>query len=305
MSDNIKSGIIIKGLSGLYEVRLDGGGSVMCPARGLFRHEGETVAAGDRCVLTMSPDGSGSITEILPRRNLLMRPPIANLDTLFIVIAAAKPAPSPFTVDKLTCIAVHNDITPKIVINKKELDPERAESLAEIYRSVGFETFLTSCESGEGMKELSECVASLGEGSICAFAGASGVGKSTLLGVLFPDMEFATGEISRKNQRGRHTTRHVELYDTGRAYVADTPGFTLLDFTRYDFFDLDDLPFTFPEFAEHLENPGCRYTRCTHKTEEGCAVVDALNRGLIPFQRHESYCALWEELKEKRDREYD
>lgn len=306
MQENIRTGLILRGVGGLYTVRLDGaeGETVSCRARGLFRHQDITPLPGDRVALAMEGEenGDGMISEIIDRRSALIRPPLANLDYLFVTLAPARPAPVFETVDKLTAIADHNGIEPVLIIGKAELGPAEAARIADIYRTAGFAAFPLSCHTGEGIEALRGYIDQHLSGKIAAFAGASGVGKSTLMSTLFPGLNLATGGLSRKIERGRHTTRHVELYPLpvgdGTAFLADTPGFSMLDFARFDFFTLDDLPGAMREFAPYLGQ--CRYTDCTHLCEEGCAIVEAVARGEIPQSRHESFRALYAVLKEKK-----
>ena len=307
MQENNKTGCILRGVGGLYTVLLDGGEgeTVFCRARGLFRHHDITPLPGDRVALTNGGEAGHDdvmITDILPRRSALIRPPLANLDYLLITLAAAKPAPILETVDKLTAIAEHNGIEPLIVIGKAELDPDAAARIAAIYRAAGFAAFPLSCRTGEGIDALRAYINTHFPGKIAAFAGASGVGKSTLMSVLFPALDLATGALSRKIERGRHTTRHVELFplpvEGGTVFLADTPGFSMLDFARFDFFSLDDLPAAMREFSPYIGK--CRYTDCTHLCEEGCAIVEAVRRGEIPQSRHDSFRAIYAVLKGKK-----
>lgn len=306
MQENSRTGLILRGVGGLYMVLLDGaeGETISCRARGLFRHRDITPLPGDRVRLAIEREESDEvmISDILDRRSALIRPPLANLDYLFVTLAAAKPAPVFETVDKLTAIADYNGIEPVIVIGKAELAPDEAARFAGIYRAAGFDVFPLSCHTGEGIDALRDYLGANLPGKIAAFAGASGVGKSTLMSTLFPTLDLVTGGLSRKIERGRHTTRHVELYPLsvggGTAYLADTPGFSMLDFTRFDFFTLDDLPAAMREFAPYLGK--CRYTDCTHLCEEGCAIVEAVARGEIPQSRHDSFRALYAVLKEKK-----
>ncbi len=250
------------------------------------------------------------IDEIGERKSLLIRPPVANLDYLFAVIPCASPEPDLLTADKLTVIAENYGIEPVIVLNKADLAPERAKELTGIYRTAGYGVFPLSAVSGEGVEDLraylSEISRSQPEGGHVsgAFAGASGAGKSTLMTALFPSLDLTTGAISRKIERGRHTTRHVELYplrpDPGKApdavfWLADTPGFSMLDFTRFDFFPYDELAASFREFDDCLGN--CRYTKCTHLREEGCAVIEKMKAGGIAESRHDSYVRIYEEQR--------
>ena len=293
-------GRIIEGVGGLYTVRCEEGGEVKlipCRAKGVFRHERITPLVGDNVSIDVSAgEGNAVIDEILERKNSLIRPPMANLDCVFVSMAAAKPAPMLDMTDKLISILEHNDIEPVIVVEKCELDRERAAEIKAIYESAGYPVFVISCETGEGIEEIKDFISS--RKGILALAGASGVGKSTLLNKLFPTLGLFTGSVSRKTERGRHTTRAVTLLELGEElYFADTPGFSMLDFERFDFFDLEDLPLSFREINERIGQ--CRYTKCTHRKEDGCAVVEAVKSGEIAKSRHESYVALYEILKNK------
>ncbi len=324
-------GYVVWGVGGLYRVRLLpacakavpkpyedqplDGRTVPARGRGNLRR-GEGLLVGDfvevsyeessytlqNGMVQPAPDGAGiAISKILPRRSSLIRPPMANLDVLFVTAAAAAPAPDLGTLDKLLCIAVYNHILPVVVVNKRDLAPEKAREMEAIYRGAGFLTFCTAGKTGEGIADLKEWIAQNLSGRLAAFAGASGVGKSTLLGNLFPGVSFQTGDISRRIARGKNTTRQIEIHplsdDPDCGYIADTPGFTMLDFEQFDFFDLDDLPHTFPEFAPYLGK--CRYTDCTHTKEEECEIVKAVRAGKIAPSRHETYLALYQILKKK------
>ena len=245
------------------------------------------------------------IDEILDRRNLLIRPPIANLDYLFTVIPCASPEPDLLTADKLTVIAENYGIETVVVINKADLAPDKAEEYAGIYRSAGYRVFKLSCTTGIGVDELREYIAGISSDVGAdrhisgAFAGVSGAGKSTLMTKLFPELSLTTGSVSRKTERGRHTTRHVELYPVnvggGVFWLADTPGFSMLDFTRFNFFPYDELAGSFREFGDCIGE--CKYTKCTHLREEGCAVIKKMNDGGIKPTRHESYIKIYEEQR--------
>ena len=318
----------MQGVGGLYTIALLhndtplGGQRVLCRAKGAFRHEGMTPLPGDDVMIgyddsalrqsegrqVAAEDGGGlRIEAILPRKNALIRPPMANLELLFVSMAAAAPAPLLPVVDKLISIAEHNGIEPVIIVGKSDLDSENAERIRSLYGRAGFDAFTVSCERGEGVDAVREYLACRGRDKISAFAGASGVGKSTLMNALFPSLSRMTGQISKKNERGRHTTREVTLFALGSllpdgegvsGYIADTPGFSMLDFVRFDFFEKDDLPHTVREFAPYLGK--CRYTDCTHTQEEECAVIAAVRRGEIAPSRHESFVAMYNDLKDKR-----
>lgn len=308
-------GKIIKGVGGNYYVRPEGAERdtlLPCRARGKFRHVGISPLVGDNVILLsdrplfegeLPSDIEIVLDEIVDRKSALIRPPLANLDILFVSMASAFPSPILSTVDKLISIAEVNGIEPVIVIGKSELDGESTEKLCDIYRGAGFEVFPLSAKSGEGVEALTAYIKANLAGKIAAFAGASGVGKSSLLSRLFPETSIETGEISQKIERGKNTTRHVELFDYecdgGIGYIADTPGFSLLDFVRFDFFDKEQLPMTMREFRAHLGE--CRFKKCTHTKEDGCAILEAVKRGEISPTRHESFLEMYNSLKDKHD----
>ncbi len=299
--DKKTKGRIIKLLGGLYTVRAEEKGEmkdIACRARGSFRHSRLSPLVGDNVIVDIGGgEENAVIEEICERKNSLIRPPLANLDTVFVTMASASPSPMPDMADKLTAILEYNDIEPVIVIGKSELDGKRAEELRETYEKAGYKVFILSCETKEGIEEIEEYIGSL-ENKLAAFAGASGVGKSTLMNALFPSLELGTGDVSRKTERGRHTTRAVTLFEIGKgSFLADTPGFSMLDFERFDFFDLEALPQCFPEINERIGQ--CKYTKCTHRKEEGCAIVEAVRSGDIARSRHDSYLMLYDVLKNK------
>ena len=304
------NGKVIKGLGGLFTVRVVTENGVVhysCRAKGSLKRDEDKVLVGDEVKLWIDdelPDGK-IISEVLPRKNSLIRPPLSNLDYIFIVFAAKKPLPVTETVDKLISIAEHNCITPVCVISKSDLDGLEAERLAKIYNLAGIPTFVTSSENKEGVEELKKYISeNLVCGKTAAFAGASGVGKSTLMNALFPGLSLATAEISQKIERGKHTTRHVEIFDIDKGidtgFLADTPGFSLIDFARFDFFSLEELLPTFREFSSFLGR--CRYADCAHvgEGEDECAVLRAVGEGKIAQSRLDSYRAIWRTLKEKK-----
>ncbi len=304
-------GKIIGVSGGLYKIKTENDEIVFCRAKGAFRHSGLTPLVGDNVKLrfdgvTVKSDESGGgvvIEEVLERKNALIRPPMANLDCMFVSMASASPAPILPTVDKLIAIAEHNSIEPYIVIEKCELDPEKATEIRNIYELGGFKVFAVSCVTGEGIDELRDFIYSELTGKTSAFSGASGVGKSTLMNMLFPSLSLETGNISRKIERGKHTTRSVELYslekDGKTVYIADTPGFSMLDFKNFDFFGKDDLPYTFREFVPLIGQ--CRYTKCSHTKEDGCAILEEIKNGKIAKSRHDSFLEIYSILKDKKE----
>ena len=319
MSEKIY-GKVMQGVGGLYSVRITDcdtadksiiGNTVSCRARGAFKHNNISLLAGDNVILCLTRNDdkqSGSdeyvIDEIATRKNSLIRPPLANLDYLFITLAAASPSPILSTVDKLISIAEFNEIEPIIVITKCELDPEYANKIKKIYENSGFTVFCLSAVQNIDIEPIDDFIKSMLPSKLAAFAGASGIGKSTLLNRLFPALSLSTSEISKKIQRGKHTTRKVELFpvvfenDPAKCgYIADTPGFSMLDFERFDFFEKDDLVYTMREFRPYINQ--CKYTKCSHTKEDGCAIIQALTDGKIEHTRHQSFCELYNVLKAK------
>ena len=304
-------GKIIGVSGGLYKIQTRDGEIVFCRAKGAFRHSGLTPLVGDNVRLrfdgvTVKGDESGGgvvIEEVLERKNALIRPPMANLDCMFVSMASAQPAPILPTVDKLIAIAEHNGIEPFIVIEKCELDRERVAEIRNIYEMGGFKVFAVSCVTGEGVDELRDFIYGELTDKTTAFSGASGVGKSTLMNMIFPSLSLETGNISRKIERGKHTTRSVELYslekDGKTVYIADTPGFSMLDFKNFDFFSKDDLPYTFREFVPLIGQ--CKYTKCSHTKEEGCAILAEIKNGGIAKSRHDSFLEIYSILKDKKE----
>ena len=284
------TGIIVKAISGFYYVSFSDQ-VYCCKARGSFRNRETSPLVGDRVDFTAIEEDEGVIEAILPRKNALSRPPIANLDKLFIVSSFDHPAPNPYLIDKLSAIAFYHGMQPVIVFNKSDRGDFRA--FEEIYSLSGLPTYTVSAKSGEGMQGIREEL----NNSVSAFTGNSGVGKSSILNALFGDLQLKTGAISEKLGRGRHTTRHTELFRVGEnAFVADTPGFSALDAHSRDYEFKTGLIRFFPDLDAFSD--GCRFSSCTHVCEKGCAVTQAVKEGRAAESRHTSYCQLLEEMKD-------
>lgn len=289
----MKKGIIFKALSGFYYVDTPEG-KVECRARGRFRKDGISPLVGDEVMIEESGNGKGTLVEILPRRNSFIRPAVANIDTLVIIASAVIPVTDPFLVDRIAAIAELKGCEPIICVNKSDADP--GDELYNIYSKSGFKTIRTSAFSGEGVEELGAAL----KGRTCAFTGNSGVGKSSLLNALEPDFGIATGEVSEKLGRGRHTTRHVEMFRLSNGAAAiDTPGFSSFDAEDVDLELKERLPELFREFAPYGND--CRFADCAHVKEQGCEVIAAVERGEICRSRHTSYVRLHEQLKDLRE----
>lgn len=287
------NGIILRALSGFYYVDTESG-LIECHARGLFRKNCDSPLVGDRVKIEILSDGTGVVKEILQRKNFLVRPPIANIDKIFIVSSYSTPAPNTLVIDTMTAIAEDKGIEPVIVFNK--CDMGCFDEIAETYRKCGYSVYIVSANDNIGIDLLKNELSN----SVSVFAGNTGVGKSSLLNTLFGDLELKTGEVSEKLGRGRHTTRHVELYSIGEnSFVADTPGFSSLDLEDSDLIFKENLQFAFREFEYLIGN--CKFTSCTHTGEKGCAVLDALENGNICKSRYDSYKLLYSELSKKKD----
>jgi len=282
----MSDGIIVKALSGFYYVTTEKG-IVECRARGRFRLDGSSPLVGDRVTCSVDTNGKGRIDKVHERKNWFIRPAVANIDTLVFIAANTNPVTDPFLVDRISVIAAEAGCELVICINKTDIDP--AERLYEIFTKAGFPVVRTSAETGEGMDELRKLLC----GKVCAFTGNSGVGKSSILNVLLPDADIKTGEVSEKLGRGRHTTRHVELYDLGGdTYIADTPGFASLDVAMTCTILKENLQFDFIDFAPYIGS--CRFNDCAHLKEPGCAVREAVEQGKITKSRYRSYERLYE-----------
>ncbi|MBM6974813.1 ribosome small subunit-dependent GTPase A [Intestinimonas butyriciproducens] len=292
-------GMIRKALSGFYYVDDGSGELVSCRARGKFRHKKITPLVGDRVKFTRLSDGSGALDEILPRKNQFQRPAVANIDQLVIIVSGAIPVTEPFLIDRVTAIAdskEHCDCL--ICINKCDLEP--GDELYKIYTAAGFPTIRVSATTGEGIDTLRAAISE----KVSAFTGNSGVGKSSILNALSPSFHLQVGEVSEKLGRGRHTTRHVELYRLETdAVVADTPGFSSFDTERMELLRKEELELAFREFRPYLG--ACQFVGCSHVKEKGCAILAALREGKIMPSRHASYIRLWEQVKDLREWELE
>ncbi len=290
----ILTGTIVKAVSGFYYVQTNAG-IYECRARGIFRNNKLTPLVGDHCEIEVleEPEQKGNVVKLLERKNAFVRPPVANIDQMGIVFAAAAPDPIPFLIDKLTVIAEHHQIKPFLVMNKTDLMTEVAEHLPHAYRLAGYQVFCVSAAKGKGTEALKEQL----QDQVTVFAGCSGVGKSSLLNLLGDDICLETGGVSRKIQRGRHTTRTVELFSLGpTTFVADSPGFSSLDIQDIRAAELEDC---FPELRKYVGK--CRFRGCSHTSEPECAVRSALEQGEIAKSRYESYVQMYQILKDIKE----
>ena len=289
----MSEGRIQKALSGFYYV--DTGTEVLtCRARGKFRKDGVSPLVGDRVEVRELGNGEGFVEAILPRKNAFTRPAVANIDQLVVIASGAIPKTDPFLIDRVAAIAALKGCEVIILLNKCDLDS--ADSLYQIYRAAGFQTLRVSAQTGEGLEELIPLIS----GKLSAFTGNSGVGKSSILNALDPEFHLQVGEISDALGRGRHTTRHVELFRLScGAEIVDSPGFSSFETDELNLELKHRLPDTFREFQPYLEH--CRFVGCSHTKEKGCAVLEAVRRGEIQKSRHASYLRLYEELKPLKD----
>ncbi len=279
-------GVISKALSGFYYVSTEHG-LIECKARGRFRLDGTSPLVGDKVLCSTDAQGKGRIDTVQPRRNWFVRPAVANIDAMVFIAANTNPVTDPFLVDRVSVIAAEAGCSLIVCVNKADID--QGEGLYNIYSAAGFTVIRTSAETGEGMTELMDAV----RGKICAFTGNSGVGKSSILNRLLPEANIPTGEVSEKLGRGRHTTRHVELYSLGGGtYVADTPGFASFDVEMMNPIPKERVQYDFIDFEPYIGC--CRFTDCAHLKEPGCAVTEALQQGKLMPSRYRSYVRLYE-----------
>ena len=284
-----RTGRILRSLSGFYDVQTPEG-LVTCRARGILRKEGNSPLTGDMVSITLEK-GKGMVESIAPRRNSFVRPAVANVDTLVVFAANVNPVTEPFLIDRVAAIAGDQNVEVVLCVNKCDLDP--AIDLVRIYEKAGFTVICTSAETGEGV----EALRSILNGKLTAFTGNSGVGKSSILNRMCPELQLPVGEVSEKLGRGRHTTRHVELYSLGEdTYVADTPGFSSFDTDQMDIILKENLQYAFPDFGPYTGK--CRFDDCSHRREPGCAVRAALEAGEIEPTRYDSYLKLYEKASQ-------
>ena len=284
-------GRLIKGIGGFYYVET-AEAVFECKARGIFRQKKITPLVGDLVSITVNERGENTIDEIKNRKNFLVRPPLANIDRLFIVASSISPSINMLVLDRLIAIAEYKGIEPIIVFTKSDLD-DGYKKYNDIYLSAGFKTIVCNNKNGDG----TEKVASLLKNHISAFTGNTGVGKSSLLNSIDSSLSLNTGETSKKLGRGRHTTRHCELFKVAGGYVADTPGFSTVDFEKSEKIMKDKLPYCFREFEPYLTE--CKFlNNCSHINDKGCAIVNAVEKGIISKERHNSYIELYNEVKD-------
>ena len=283
------TGRIVRSLSGFYDVQTPDG-LITCRGRGALRRGGQTPLTGDLVQISVEK-GKGMVEQLLPRKNSFIRPAVANMDALVIFAANVNPVTEPFLIDRVAAIAGDREVEVYICVNKCDLDP--ALDLVRIYGNAGYPVIRASAETGEGVAQLRRLI----EGKLTAFTGNSGVGKSSMLNALCPELELPTGEVSEKLGRGRHTTRHVELYHLGGGtYVADTPGFSSFDTDQMEVLLKENLQYAFPDFGKYLGQ--CQFHDCTHRTEPCCAIRTAVDCGAIEKTRYDSYLRLYEKASQ-------
>lgn len=286
------TGTIIKALSGFYYVDVGAEQEpITCRGRGKLRHQKITPLVGDHVAITVTEDGTGMVDEVLPRSNQFQRPMVANMDQLVILASGAIPVTDPFLIDRMVSLAEYKGCQSIICFNKCDLEP--ATQLVELYQKAGFQSFAISAQTGEGLEQLLGVL----DGKISAFTGNSGVGKSSVLNALCPQFGLKVGQVSEKLGRGRHTTRHVELFRVGGGLVADTPGFSAFDVEQMELIPKEELANTFREFRPYLEQ--CRFVGCAHVKERGCAVREAVDNGAIAPSRYQSYVRLYDQVKSR------
>lgn len=295
----VKTGLIYKAISGFYYVLCDGE-SYECKAKGAFRNANKSPLVGDYVEIEVTPneDLKGTVSSIKERKNEFTRPPFSNLDTMFIIVSIVKPSPNLLTIDKLLTICEYKDINPVIVITKTDLaDEDVISKFEQIYQKACYDVIRINNNAPDNLDDIKLKFKPYIKGNVSGFAGNTGVGKSSLINNIAPNLRLATGVISQKLGRGKHTTRHVELYylDEFEGYVADTPGFGSVEIMQYDVIMKDKLELCFREFEPYLNQ--CKFNDCAHLCEKGCSIVDAVQNGDIAKERHENYVALYNEAQ--------
>ena len=284
-----EQGRIVRSLSGFYDVQTPSG-IITCRGRGILRKGNQSPLTGDLVEITVE-QGKGMVEKILPRKNRFIRPAVANMDALVVFAANVNPVTEPYLIDRVAAIAGDQDVEVILCLNKCDLDP--AIDLERIYRNAGFSVIQASAQTGQGVEQLRKLI----EGKLVAFTGNTGVGKSSMLNALCPELSLPTGEVSEKLGRGRHTTRHVELYCLGEnTYVADTPGFSSFDTDQMDVILKENLQYAFREFGPYMGS--CQFHDCTHRQEPGCGIRQAMEEGKIEKSRYESYLRLYEKASQ-------
>ncbi|NLY20989.1 MAG: ribosome small subunit-dependent GTPase A [Tissierellia bacterium] len=284
-------GKIIKGIGGFYYIATDTG-IIETKAKGIFRLGGITPTIGDDVLIEMDSDGTGMISEIFPRKNKMIRPPVANVDQILVVSSIDQPMINPWLIDKIILLAFHNEITPKICINKIDLDIESAKKYKEEYTKSGFDVFLCSTFTGEGIDELKDHMVGL----TTALAGPSGVGKSSIINIM-AEVDFETGIVSDKTKRGKHTTRHVEMIKYGSdSYILDTPGFSSLELDFIE--DASEIKSLYPEFVKNSSK--CKFMNCNHYKEPGCEIKKLVELEEIPQFRYDNYISFYDSIMDRR-----
>ncbi len=299
------NGKIVTMTKGSYTIETQDGARLFCKARGALRHSKLQPLVGDLVAVETHENGLASIEAIQARKNAFIRPPMANLDRLFLVVSATNPQVDYLWIDQMLAISAYSKVEVQIIVTKHDLDASAAEQIKTDYQKVGYPVWTLGYDD-MAMETFRNYLKNDCRGLTLAFTGCSGVGKSTLMNRLFPQLRLEIGETSVRTERGRHTTKHVELYglntllqtETHGGYLADTPGFSFLDFDNFDFFPLEELPYTFYEFSDAIGI--CKYTKCSHTKEDGCAILEKMYNGEILQSRHQNYCHLYEILKQKK-----